>query len=105
MKISNLKRAHDLEVQKWMEDNLNLNPYQKEKLRNDEIVRFAPYYFYKIEKSKTSFIWRLTLPLFVPYWIILFIGLPFNFLITGKWGYGRGFIDKFHSKWVRKLGL
>lgn len=105
MRLSYLKEANSLEVNKWLEESLQLTDYQKEKLREDEVVRFSQFYFYKQAKGKSSPIWRLTLPFYVVYWIAAVVMLPFNFIITGKWGYGRSFIDKFHSPWMRKLGL
>lgn len=39
MKLHRLQRASDLEVQQWIIDNLELTPYQKAKLLNQELVR------------------------------------------------------------------
>lgn len=105
MKLTSLKRASDFEVRDWMEESLQLTPYQKSVLADYEIIRFSPFYFYKSAKEKTPILWRFTLPLFPFYWTILVLFLPINWMMTGKWGYGRNFHDKFHSKWVRKLGL
>lgn len=106
MKISYLIRASDYEVREWLEKELDLIPYQKEKLNNNEIIRFSNLYFYKIpKKEKVSRLWRLTILFFPIYYLLAFCFLPINFIFTGKWGYGRNFIDKFHSVWVRKIGL
>lgn len=106
MRFSRLKRAHDFDVIKWLENSLELTDQQKQKLYDQEIVRFSPYYFYKkAEKKKVGFLWRLTLIAYPIYWILLFCFMPIKAIITGKWGYGRNFIDKFHNKWLQKLDL
>ena len=106
MKLHYLKHSSDHDVNTWLEKCLELTPYQKEKLRLDEVVRFAPFEFYEVPKQiKPSFIWRLTIIFFLIYLVLLFVGLPFNFLFTGKWGYGQKFFDNFHAKWMRKLNL
>lgn len=105
MQLSHLKRVNNFEVERWLSEELELTPYQKSRMSDREIVRFSSFYFYKAAKEKSSLGWRLTLPFFLLYYILAVISLPFNFLITGKWGYGRDFYDKFHAPWVRKLGL
>ncbi len=106
MNFSNLHKAHDYEVNTWLADRLSLTPYQMDILRTKELVRCGPYRFYKQrQKEPVSILWRLTL-IFVPiYWIIMFIGLPINFTITGRWGYSQTFVDKFHGPWFNKLKL
>lgn len=106
MNLSNLRRASDWEVEKWLKDNLDLTPYQEEKLTDNETVRFSPFYFYQhVKAPKAAIIWRLTLPFYCLYWLILLMSLPMAFIFTGKWGYGRGFYDKFYAPWHRKIGL
>jgi hypothetical protein len=40
MKLTNLKPASDYEVEEWLESRIkNLTPYQKEWIRNEEIIR------------------------------------------------------------------
>lgn len=105
MKLHRLQKAPDYKVQQWLEKELELTTYQKSKIYNREIIRFAPFDFYEPrQKEKTSALWRFTILLYLIYWVILFSGLPFTFLITGKWGYGRKLYD-FHSKWMNKLNL
>lgn len=102
--LSNLERARDHEVEKWLEEELELTPYQKERMRNNESVRLSFIYFYKNKPTKNpSLIWRLTIIPFFLYYVIAFCFLPINYLITAKWGYSRNFIDKFHSKWVDNI--
>ena len=106
MRLHHLKESSDYDVEEWLEQKLNLTSYQKEILRRDEIIRFAPFEFYERPKEKKpSFLWRLTILFYLIYLILVFVGLPFNFLFTGKWGYGKKFYDNFHSKWMRKLNL
>lgn len=106
MRLSNLKEASDWDVEKWLAEELDLTPYQKEKMKSSELVRFSPFEFYEPKaKEKISPLWRLTIFIFPIYLILLYIGLPFTMLFTGKWGYGRKFIDKFHGVWVYKLKL
>lgn len=106
MKFSNLKQAFDLDVYKWLEEELQLTPYQKERLRNEELIRFSPYFFYeKEDKKRISFLWRITIVFYFPYFILLCIFAPLKWVCTGNRYYGRKFMDTFHNKWVRKIGL
>lgn len=106
MRLTNLERASDYDVQKWLENSIELTPYQKEKLRRDETIRFSSFYFYKFKKKeKSNFFWRLSIILVPFYYLALLIALPINLIITGTWGFGQNFYDNVHSKWMRKLGL
>jgi hypothetical protein len=106
MKLSNLEKAPDYDVREWLEKELELTPYQKEKVYDKEIIRFAPFYFYqRVKPKKVSFLWRITIIFYIIYIIAIVLFLPFKWIFTGTWGYGSGFIDNFHSKWVRKIGL
>jgi len=106
MKLSYLERASDYEVRQWLESELDLTPYQKEKLYKSEIIRLSNFYFYKIpKKEKVSILWRLSIIIYPFYFLLAISFLPIKFIFTGKWGYGRDFIDKFHSVWIRKIGL
>jgi hypothetical protein len=107
MKLTNLEPAHDYEVMEWLEKAIpELTAYQKERIRDDETIRFAPYEFYKRrEKENVSFLWRLTILVFPIYWILAFSFLPIKMIFTGKWGYGQKFYDNFHGAWMHKLNL
>ena len=103
--FSRLKQASGLEVQEWLHESIpELTGYQKEMI-DDEFLRDSEFYFYKDADEKVSFWWRLTIIFFPIIWVLLFIGLPFNMIITAQWGYGKTFGDKFYSPWVRKLKL
>ena len=56
--------------------------------------------FYTEEKVEVGGWVRLTLPFALVMWVLLFITLPLNFIITGKWGYG----DYLYN-WFKSLGL
>ncbi len=106
MKFSNLERANNYEVEKWLNDNLELTPRQQELLYDRELVRYSQFYFYKMNKTeKVSLFWRITIIPFIIYFILVICIVPIKWLFTGKLGYGRNFIDKFHSKWLRKIGF
>lgn len=45
------RKASTYEVQEWLEKKLDLSSYQRSKLYNEEIIRFAPFDFYKDEKK------------------------------------------------------
>ena len=60
--------------------------------------------FYTEEKTEVSGWIRLTLPFALILFVLMFIGLPFVFIITGKWSYGNG--DKSRIlNWFRALKL
>jgi len=108
MGLSSLKEASHYEVADWLEKELKLTPYQNEKLReydgDYDLLRSSPFYFYRYkQKEKIFFLWRLTIIFFPFYLILMLIGLPFTMIFTGRWGYGRKFMDNFHSKWMRKI--
>lgn len=89
MKFYKYKRVSDNEVKNWLKTIPELTAYQKECIRDNEIVSNAPFEFYKEKEKINNIFVRLSIiPLFVV-WIGLFILLPFNFILTGKWGYWR----------------
>lgn len=101
--LHNLEKAFDHEVRNWLEKSIpELTKYQLEKIRYDEIIRFAPFEFYKRRKKTKNFFMRLTIILYVAMWLVLFIGLPFNFIITGNWGYNK---LKWFANWGHKIGV
>jgi hypothetical protein len=107
MKLTNLRPASNYEVREWLEKTIKeLTPYQKEWIRNEEIIRFAPFKFYKRRKTeKVSILWRFTIIAFPIYLVIIFSFLPIKMIITGEWGYGQKFYDNFHAAWLHKLNL
>lgn len=110
MNISNYKKAHILDVKKWLEEELELTAYQKEKLYDSQygngILQNTSFSFFKWQpqKSKNVF-WRLTAIFVLPYMLLLFIGMPIKYLFTGNSYYGKKFINKFHTPWMTNCGL
>lgn len=108
MKLYNLKKASNYEVRKWIESSVpELTSYQKQRIRSDydEIIRFAPFEFYK-KKKKTgnSIFTRLSiLPLLILL-LILFLLLPINFVVSGRWGYDPDKV-KWLNNWMHNVGL
>jgi hypothetical protein len=71
----------------------------EERLKNIGI-----YNYEEIDKFETNLFIRLSLPFALIVWILLFIFLPVNYILTGKWGYN--FKNKeFLVNWFRKLGF
>ena len=102
MRFSSLKKASDFKVEDWLKKELELSSYQISKLHQHEIVRFSPFEFY-VRRDKTKNPWiRLTIVIFPIVWILLFIGLPINYLFTGRWGYSK---IEWVSKWMNILNL
>lgn len=103
MGLINLKQVPDYRVKEWLMKSIrDLTPFQKEWIINDEIIRFAPFKFYERKKKVKNIYVRLSI-IFIPIpFIVLFLGLPFNFIITGSWGYNR--IDWF-SDWLHACGI
>lgn len=60
--------------------------------------------FYTEEKKPTPALIRITLPLAVVVIIIMVIGLPIRFMITGRWGYSFGKSNIIHN-WLRALKI
>ncbi len=60
--------------------------------------------FYTDKKVEVSGLIRLTLPFALILFVLMFIGLPFAFMITGKWGYGDGKNSRILN-WFRALNL
>lgn len=105
MKIINLQKVSDYKIEEWLEKNIkNLTPYQKEWIRNEEIVRFAPFYFMQRRKKTKNILLRFSIIFMFPIFLLLIIGLPFNFFITGNWGYNYEKM-KWYSKWATSCGL
>lgn len=104
MSLHNYKKASDYEVCKWLEESkeLNLTPEQKGNMRNYEIVRFAPFEFYKEKKKINNVFVRLTLPMYSIVLLSLYIYLPINFIISGRWGYKR---ITWFLNWQNRLGI
>lgn len=104
MRLLNLKQVDDFKVRNWIEKSIpELTVYQKEKIRENEIVRFAPFYFMEKGKKVNNLFLRLSIILIIPTIAIMVILLPVNFIITGNWGYSDK--SKWIGNWITKCGL
>jgi hypothetical protein len=105
MNLINLKRVSDYRVQEWFEKKIpELTPYQKEKIHDNEIIRFAPFYFMERKKKTTNVLLRFSIIFLLPVLLLLIIGLPFNFFVTGSWGYDDRKMS-WYSNWVHACGF
>lgn len=104
MNFRNIKKASTYEVESWLKKSIvELTPYQKNKMQEDEIVRFSPFEFYK-EKEVTSNIWIRLSVIFLPIlWGLLFVFMPLTFIFTGRWGYGKNF--NWILNWMDKVKI
>ena len=97
----------------WTHNDLNYIPKFKEtfpelsKVDSEELSdRFMELGldFYREEEKSVGTLNRLTLPFILLVMLVMIIGLPIVFLITGKWGYPFG--DKnYLLNWFRSLRL
>ena len=105
MSFHNYKRASDYEVRRWLEKSIpELTNYQKEKMRDFDFLRSSPFEFY-IRRKKVKKVWlRFSIIFFPIVWILIYLSLPFNFILTGSWGYSNKSI-KWFTNWINELGL
>ena len=61
-----------------------LSKIDSEELR-DRFIKLNMKFYYE-EKNAVSFWLRLTLPFALITLVLMFLGLPINFLVTGNWG-------------------
>lgn len=105
MKLSNLKQAHNFDVRDYLKKRLELTNYQSKRLYDDDFPRHSPFYIFEYEKQKNGgLLWRITLPLIIPYFIVMAIYVLFKWVVTGN----RYFQEKnlkFHRFWMKKLGI
>jgi hypothetical protein len=107
MNFSRLEVARDYEVEKWFEELLkeyNVSAYHISRFKEQEVIRFAPFQFYKRRKIiKNNFLWRLTAPVFIIYCTCMIMAIPFKWLITGNRYLPQSFLIKFHYRWIEKM--
>ena len=104
MKLLNLEREGNYEVCKYFKENIpNLTEYQKEKLY--DVIIGAEFDYMRTRKKSTPNIWlRLSIIFLLPVVLLIIISLPFNFLITGKWGYKFDTLE-WYTNWAYKCGF
>lgn len=104
MKLSNLKKIDYYEVEQYLTEQLQLTAYQKQRMRDHDVLRTSPFYFYKREKHvPVKWHIRLTLPIYCLFILLLIICLPLKFLITGQWRYSNKRFQKFMVEWSKRL--
>lgn len=60
--------------------------------------------FYTEEETKVPFIVRLTMPFAFLTMLLMFIFIPINYLIKGRWGYSLGKTNKLYN-WFKSVKL
>lgn len=105
MKLHDLEKVNTQEYKDFLINELNLSPYQKDKLNNNKILENSKYIimkkYDKVEDS--NILWRLTV-IFLPiYYITVFITCIFNYFIFGKFACNWKFLYKVDKKWFKKL--
>ena len=101
--LYNKVKASTFEVNAWLIRSIpDLSPYQKQAIRDNEMVRFSPFHFYKNKKRTDNVLMRLTLIFWVIVWISLVLFLPINYIMYGYWGYNN--INWF-DRWSFKLNI
>lgn len=98
----------------WSHNDLNYIPKFRElfpELRNVDSEELADRFidlgldFYTEKKTPVKFVTRLTLPFALIAMLLMFMFMPFNFLITGNWGYTISKSNPRLLNWFRSLGL
>lgn len=97
----------------WSHNDMNYIPKFREtfpelnKVSNEEMCdRWISLgiEFYTEEETEVKWWIRLTLPFALILFILMFIGLPFVFMFTGKWSYGNRYKSRILN-WFRQLRL
>ncbi len=104
--LSQYKYSSRFDVRDWVEDNIpNLTPYQRERIREDELIRVSNFEFVELKQKKpVGIFYRFSMIPFFISLIFLFVLLPINYIVTGKWVYNKS-INNFFGNWQRKIGL
>lgn len=84
------------ELKKRIPELKDINSYHLEHhLKGSDLI------FYKEDKTKVPFLIRITLPFALITWLLMFISLPFKFILTGNWGYDHDW----SYNWFKSLKL
>jgi hypothetical protein len=103
MKIHRLQKATNQDVRNWIYEMVpDLTEYQKSEIRRYDLRFCLGLEFFKPRKRVNNIWWRLSGIAFPFVWLIMFIGLPVNFLFTGYWGYSK--IEWF-DQWRNNLNI
>lgn len=101
MNFRNIKQASNYEVRRWLIKELKLNDYQIQKLNRENIIENGHFYIFEDKKYQSNIWLRLSIVFYPIVWLLLFIGLPINYIVTGRWGYNRKW--NFIINWIDKI--
>jgi len=104
MNLFKYNKVWDSDVERWLINSIpELTAYQKQCIRDDEIVRNSGYIIMEEAAKKTNNVFiRLSIVFVGPVLLLLYLGMPFNYIITGRWGYG---YVNWVVKWLRAVGF
>jgi hypothetical protein len=103
---TNLEPASNQEVERYLERELQLTSQQRDLMFHNEVLRSSGYKFYKYRtKPPTTFAWRMTMPFYGAFVLLLILSQPFRFLVLGRWYFKESFLDKILRPWKAKLGV
>lgn len=99
------KQVSEFDVVKQIEKRMELTVYQKEKIH--DVIRDLPYRFiYHNSPKKQNPLFRLTVPFFLIYYILVVIAMPVKWIITGdKYYSNKNILLMFLKKWGEKLNF
>jgi hypothetical protein len=102
MSFYKLEKVSNFEFSIWLRKTFENSKFDRQDI--EDILKRSDFLIYKEEKKVSNFWLRLTIiPLLFMY-ILLFIFLPINFIISGKWSYSENFIFWFKN-WRKSLNL
>ena len=105
MNIFNYEKMGRYEFFEWMIKSVpDITPSQREKIRDLVFLQCLSFVPVKRAEKVGNFWLRLSAIFILPTMVILLCGIPFNFIITGRWGYSIKYVG-WYGKWVRKCGL
>lgn len=70
----------------------------------DRFIDMGMDFYMETEPKKISIFRRLSLPLALIMYFVMFLGMPLNYIINGSWGYNFNKSGKIYN-WFRSLGL
>jgi len=103
MNLSGLEKAHPIDIRRWLDDELNLSPWQNERLCDS--LRNCPFVIYQnMGRVKTNFLWRMSYPFYILFLLLIIITSPIKWLLTGS-SYMSEKTQNFYYGWRSKMGL
>lgn len=99
--FTSYKEASYLDVHKWLKNEIPLTQEQARDLfLRDFVNNQSRFIFLEPKEKTTNPLIRLTIIFFPFVWLTLLIGLPFAYIMTGRWGYGK---MRWFSDWAYHL--